>query len=162
MRCCLADEDFRENPDACIKQDDEEKTYTFAADTCTETTCVRTNSYLPYDADSGRDLVFYKLGETCTPQGSPTTVDNDFCCEYDQQGCASEIESREYTEGSCNNDDCTMCSLKFYTATSYFNNAGELVDTIVDNEGGVMTDASVSDLDMCCVAGIQLDDFDLL
>ena len=47
VRCCLAYNEWYQNPLACISQEDEEITYTFRMQMCSKHTCTRTNLYLP-------------------------------------------------------------------------------------------------------------------
>ena len=140
LRCCLAEEDFRENPLACAYQTETVSTYELnEAGECIETTCDRIDTYLPNDGSS-RALIFYKEGEECTPTGS-TTVGKDICCIEAQLGCGrTEMTPPEYTEGSCLNAECSECSLTSYMATNYFDDADSLINRIVDYESGPMTE----------------------
>ena len=84
-------------------------------------------------------------------------VNKDICCEKIQKGCGSvDVAAHEYTGGSCSDDECSTCSLSWYTATNYFNDENVLMNRIIDYDGGEMTEDSVQA--MCCAAGIQLDD----
>ena len=89
-------------------------------------------------------------------------VDKDICCTEAGQGCGRiEHTPPEYTGGSCLNDECSECSLTSYMATNYFNDDDALINRIVDYDSG-LTEDSVSDKAVCCAAGIQLDDPDLV
>ena len=162
LRCCLAADEFRENSDACAYETETVKTYELnQAGDCIETTCDRIDTYLPNDGLS-RDLIFYKEGEECTPTGS-TTVEKDICCIEAELGCGrTEMTPPEYTTGSCNNDECSDCSLTYHSATNYFNDANEQINRIVDYKSGTTTEDSVQVQPVCCAAGIQLDDPDLI
>ena len=77
LRCCLAHDEWRENPEACITQEDEEFTYTYNDPICTKDTCTRTNLYMP---NSGlRDLVLVLAGDMCAFTRTET-VSPDICC----------------------------------------------------------------------------------
>ena len=86
------------------------------------------------------------------------------CCREAGQGCGRiEMTPPEYTEASsCNNDDCSECSLTYYSATNYFNDNGDLLNRIVDYDSGTTTEAKVQVKSDCCAAGILLDDPDLI
>ena len=86
LRCCLAEEDFKENYEACEYQTETVKTYTLNNDVCTEATCDRIDTNLPNDGSS-RTFIFYKTGEICTPTGTKT-VDKDSCCVIGQSNTA--------------------------------------------------------------------------
>ena len=49
LRCCLKDDEWHENVNACDGRDDEETIFTFdvTSGTCSATTCTRYNLYLP-------------------------------------------------------------------------------------------------------------------
>ena len=121
LRCCLKDDEWHENVNACTGVDDDEKSWTWddTTNTCTESTCTRYNLYLPTEGNL-RDAILILRGDTCEPQGT-ATVDRDTCCYEIQEGCGDE-EGRPplYVGGSCTNDDCSTCSLEYYDATNYF------------------------------------------
>jgi hypothetical protein len=68
LRCCLKDEDFAENVNACTGVDDDEKSWTWdvTTNTCTESTCTRFNLYLPNDW--AREAILIMRGDTCVPK----------------------------------------------------------------------------------------------
>ena len=65
LRCCIAMDEWMQNPMACTSIDEDEFKYVWNDEesSCVQERCTRTNLYLPYDGM--RDLVLALAGDTC-------------------------------------------------------------------------------------------------
>ena len=167
LRCCLAQEDWMENINACLEPEaqDPETSYEYkvpdGADEgtpaqCFEDSCVRSNIYAP---GSGTRRVLVEEGECISEDGFPKAVEASVCCENGVLE-ACEDDSIEEKEGDpdvqdvmCVEDEegmCNECMIMEFPVTEYLDSEGMVINSVTSD----MLVERTGDRAECCAAGV--------
>ena len=168
LRCCLAHEDFTENPEACDENVVETFELMYLGDDqpdnmrCANITYSQTDKVAP-------GLVARVV---TVIEGERTEVDREFvgddvCCVELNQGCEPILDDiidgdDQFEDGTCipgENNPCETCDLSFYETTIYRFLFPIEPTTVVGDE--LMTEMGAPQ-ERCCAAGIALGRDDLI